>query len=229
MKKDEPAEKTALGVLAITPDMSSVEALRRLRVNALAVHQRSMGRSDELVRILERTVGQVEKTHNRVKLLSTLLFVAGLALLAAAAAAILAGQQELWAVAIGGVGGLAAVAAVFWTGPLEQIESSVGDLVKLEAAFLGYIRLIGEIDSYFQMQYLAIVSSPNGGDQSTLSGAIFQTTNEMKTAMSHALQLIDQYVAQSGEATTELKKELDEATARIRKLEAAAPQAPAGA
>src|SRR5262249_47650755 len=124
VKKDEPAEKTALGVLAITPDMSSVEALRRLRVNALAVHQRSMGRSDELVRILERTVGQVEKTHNRVKLLSTLLFVAGLALLAAAAAAILAGQQELWAVAIGGVGGLAAVAAVFWTGPLEQIESS---------------------------------------------------------------------------------------------------------
>jgi hypothetical protein len=209
--------------------MNHDEALRRLRVNALAVHQRSIGRSDELVRILERTVGQVEKTHDRVKLLSTLLFVAGLALLAAAAAAILAGQQELWAAAIGGVGGLAAVAAVFWTGPLEQIATSVGDLVKLEAAFLGYIRLIGEIDSYFQMQYLAIVSAPESADKSALSGAIFQTTNEMKTAMTHGLGLIDQYVAQSGEATTELKKELDEATARIQKLEASGGQAPASA
>ena len=182
-----------------------------------------------MVRILERTVAQVEKTHNRVKLMSTLLFLAGLALLAAAAAAVLAGQQELWAVAVGGVGGLAALAAVFWSAPLDKIATSISDLVKLEVAFLGYIRVIGEIDSFFQMRYLDILAAPsNDEDKRALTNAILDTKNQMKDMMSHTVQLLDGYLSLPSASISELKRAHEEATRRIQKLEASASQAPPG-
>jgi hypothetical protein len=218
----DQAETTQPGLLTIEPKMSPEEALDRLRVNALAVHQRSMGRSDELVRILERTVQQLEKTHGRVKLMSTLLFVAGLLLVAAGAIAILAGNQDLWAVAIGGAGGLAAVAAVFWTAPLEKISNSVTDLVKLEAAFLGYIRVIGEIDSFFQMQYLDIIREPSAAGKQALTNTILNTTSQMKDIMTHAVELIDEHVSLPSESMSELRREFGAAAERLKRLETAA-------
>jgi hypothetical protein len=210
------------GLLAIEPAMSPDEALQRLRVNALAVHQRSMGRSDELVRILERTVQQLEKTHGRVKLMSTLLFITGLLLVAAGAIAILAGEQDLWTVAVAGAGGLASLAAVFWTAPLDRISSSVTDLVKLEAAFLGYIRVIGEIDSFFQMQYLDIIREPSAAGKEALTNTILNTTSQMTTVMTHTVELIDEHVSLPSESMSELKKEFAEATKRLERLETVA-------
>lgn len=206
-------------LLPLDPTMSQEDMLRNLRMNALLAHQHSVGRGDELVRILQRTIGQMEKSHSRVQNMSITLFVTGLILLAVAVYEIVFGEQgqEIWAALLGGTGGLAALAATFWTAPLDKISASVSDLVKLEAAFLGYIRVIGELDSAFQMQYLDILAGSKVG----LDQVMYDTTKQMKDMMTHTLDLIDKYVADQGYALSELQKQATEIDERLRKLEAA--------
>lgn len=209
-------------LLPLDPDVGTEENLRRLQVNALAVHQRSMGRSDELVQILERTVAQVERTHARVKALSTSLFIAGLIVLAAGVSGVLLGEQEAVSAVLSAIGGFAAFAAVFWTTPLDKVSASISDLVKLETAFLGYVRVIGEIDSFFQMQYLDIVGNRADGRaqlKDSLATAIRDTTQQMKDMMSHTVALIDSHVAGNGEALGKLRAEVDDAARRLSRLE----------
>lgn len=210
-----------VGLLAIESTMSPDEALGRLQINALAVHQRSMGRGDELIRILSETVRQLQRTHARVETISTILFAAGLLSFAVGVGAVVAGRNEVWGTLIGGLGGTAAFAAVFWTGPVERISTSVADLVKLETAFLGYIRVIGEIDSFFQMQYLDIISETgNGAGKTSLAQAIQNTTTQMQNIMSTTVTLIDDHMSLSSDSLAELRKTLDETRERLRKLEA---------
>ena len=206
-------------LLPLDPAMPSDDMLRNLRMNALLAHQRSVGRGDELVRILQRTIEQMERSHSRVQNMSTTLFVAGLILLAIGAYKIVFGGQgqEIWAALLGGTGGVAALAATFWTAPMDRISASVSDLVKLEAAFLGYIRVIGELDSAFQMQYLDILA---GTGQVGLDQVINDTTNQMKNMMTHTLDLIDKYVEGQGDALSELQKQTTEIDKRLKELEA---------
>lgn len=212
-----------MGLLAIESTMSPQEALGRLQVNALAVHQRSMGRGDELVRILAQTIAQLEKSHRRVQTMSTVLFVAGLAVLTAGVVGVLVGRAEILSALIGGLGGSAALVAAFWSAPIERISTSVNDLVKVEAAFLGYIRVIGEIDSFFQMQYLDIITGTgNGTGKGSLAQAIQNTTGQMKDMMSHTVQLIDSHVSAPSDSLSEVKKELALTGERLRRLEASA-------
>jgi hypothetical protein len=210
-------------LLGIEPEMSPDDALRRLQVNALAVHQRSMGRGDELVQILATTVKQLERSHTRIQTMSTILFGVGIVAFATGLVAVLFGHQQVWVTVIGGVGGLMAFAAVFWTGPMDRVAASVTSLVKLEAAFLGYIRWIGEVDSFFQMQYLDIVrgTSQNGDAKTSLAQAITNTTNQMKEAMSHTVTLIDEHVPLPAKSLSALEKQIADMTARVKELEGA--------
>jgi hypothetical protein len=203
--------------LPLEPGMAREELLDRLRMNALLAHQYSVGRGDELVQILKRTIGQMEKTHSRVQNMSTILFGAGLVVLAAGVGLIAFGGrgQEIWAALLGGTGGLASLVATFWTAPSERLSDSISDLVKLEAAFLGYIRVIGEVDSAFQMQYLDILAGQDG----SLNNVINDTTTLMRSITDDTLQLIDRYVAGQGNALNALQKQLEEMKERLATLE----------
>ena len=194
------------------------DPLFKLRTAALEAHQRSVGRGDELVEILKRTIEQMEKSHNRVQNLSTVLFAAGLVMLAVGIYLVVAGRSDWGGAILGGAGGLTALAATFWTAPLEKVSDSICDLVKLEAAFLGYIRVIGELDSAFQMQYLDILA---GKSNLTLDRVINETTSQMKTIMEHTLSSIDKYVVGQGRALSELSKAVAESDRRLKALEGA--------
>lgn len=204
-------------VSPVRPEWSTEEATERLRLNALAAHQQSMGRGDELVHILQRTIGQLERTHNRIQHMSTTLFVVGIAVLLAGVVGVLAGRDDLMTALLGGAGGIGAIAAVFWTAPLDKVSASVNDLVKLEVAFLGYIRVIGEIDSGFQMQYIDIVRSGNGSSgATTLSQAIRDTAAQMKEMISTTVELIDERVSSPA---SDLRTSVDELSNRVDELE----------
>ncbi len=210
--------------------MTAEELVLRLRINTLDAHQLSVGRGDKLVEILERSIGQMESTHGRIQLMSTLLFAMGLLLVAAAGYQIIfGGVRDLWTALIGAGGGVATLAATFWTAPLEKMSRSVSDLVKLEAAFLGYIRVIGEIDSAFQMQYLDTLS---GEGKLSLEMLCKTTTERMKEMMEKTLALIDTYVGGPGKALQELTESvagLEKQLAALEaRLEASAPKPASG-
>jgi hypothetical protein len=206
-------------LLPLSADMDPAEAIKRLQVNALASHQNSMGTGDQLVRLLQRTIEQVERTHSRIQLLNTMLFAAGLVVLGVALYGTLSGDGKLWSAILGTAGALAAFGAVFWTTPLDKVSSSVTDLVRLETAFLGYIRVIGEIDSFFQMQYLDILGGAhNGNSKETLANAIDDTATKMKEMMTHAIGLINGPA--SDKAVAELQKQLHACEQRLGALEA---------
>lgn len=196
------------------------DMLFKLRTNALEAHQQSVGRGDELVEILRRTIAQMEKSHGRVQTMSTTLFGAGLVMLAVGVYMMLAGKgNDFWGGALlGSTGGLASLAATFWTAPLEKVSDSICDLVKLEAAFLGYIRVIGEIDSAFQMQYLDILAGKQGVN---LANVMVDTTKHMKEIMEVTLSSIDMYVVGQGRALSGLIKTAGEMEKRVKALEEA--------
>lgn len=211
------AERLA-GELPLDPSLSPDVLLERLRMNALMAHQHAVGRGDALVEILRRTIAQMEKTHNRIQNMSTALFIAGLVMIAAGVAGVLFGGQggEVWAALLGGAGGVTAVVATFYTTPVEKISDSITDLVKLETAFLGYIRVIGELDSAFQMQYLDILA---GSRQLSLDNVVNDTTTQMKEIMSHTMELIDKYLSGDNKAMEELKAQAEDMEKRLKSLE----------
>jgi hypothetical protein len=216
--KVKPDDVGAPGLLPITPELAPDELMRRLKINALAAHQRSMGHGDELVQILQRTVAQIERTHARVQRLSVVLFVTGIGVLVAGVVAVLTGKHDLWPALLGTTGGIAAFAAVFWTTPLDKVSASVNDLVKLETAFLGYIRVIGEIDSFFQMQYLDIIATGNGNARATLPQTIRDTTTQMREMMMTTVKLIDEHMSLPSTSITTYLKRLDDLDRRVTEL-----------
>jgi hypothetical protein len=191
--------------------------LENLRMNALLAHQQSVGRGDELVDLLRRTVAQVEKTHNRIQNMSTILFIAGLIMLGVGTYQIAFGGQgnELWSALLGGTGGVVTLAATFWTAPLDKISDSISDLVKLQAAFLGYIRVIGELDSAFQMQYLDILS---GSKKISLDQVVMDTTGQVKEIMETTMSLIDKYVISENQEIAEIKKEMNAIQEKLKTI-----------
>jgi hypothetical protein len=204
-------------LLPLDPTLPTKALLETLRMNALLAHQTSVGRGDELVQILKNTIGQMESTHRRVQYMSMILFGAGLVMLAFGVVFVFRGQAA-WGSLIGATGGFASLAATFWTAPMEKMSASVRDLVKLEAAFLGYIRVIGELDSAFQMQYLDILA---GSDKLTLDQVMSETTQQMKEMMEHTLKLISSYVDDPIGGSSNRKKDLEEMEKRLKTLESA--------
>ena len=204
--------------LPLDPKLPRETLLQNLRMNALLAHQHSVGRGDELVELLHRTVAQVEKTHNRIQNMSTILFGAGLIMLAVGVYQIAFGGKgsELWSALLGGAGGVVTLVATFWTAPLDKISDSISDLVKLQTAFLGYIRVIGELDSAFQMQYLDILS---GSRKISLDQVVNDTTSQVKDVMETTMALIDKYVAGENQAITDLKKEMATVQEKLKTLE----------
>lgn len=224
-KKDQSRAESQF--LPLTPDMTPEQMLMTLRVNALKSHQVSMGRGDELVEILKRAVEQVERTHGRIQNLSTVLFVTGLAVLGFGLYQFGWGGEggEVWGgLGLGAGGGIAALAATFWTAPLEKMSESVSDLVKLEAAFLGYIRVIGELDSAFQMQYLQTLDKDvlgKGAGGIPLDQVMVTTSAQVKDMMRHTLESIDAFVAGPGSTMKALKAKAADFEEKLKKLEQA--------
>jgi hypothetical protein len=219
MSKKLLSEQMPSHLLPLDPEMPPEDLLRTLRMNALLAHQTSVGRGDELVQILKNTIGQMESTHRRVQNMSIILFASGLVMLAVGVYFVFQGK-EVWGMLMGGSGGIASLAATFWTAPLDKMSASICDLVKLEAAFLGYIRVIGELDSAFQMQYLNILS---GSSNISLDQVMNDTTQQMKDMMQHTLTLIDSYVAGQSPTLSKLKQESEEMNKRLKSLESVNP------
>lgn len=191
-------------LLPLDVGMPREQLMQNLRMNALLSHQRSVGHGDDIIEILKNAISQMETTHRRVQNMNMILFGVGLVMLGFGIVFVFRGQ-EAWGTLISGTGGIASLAATFWTAPLEKMSRSVRDLVQLEAAFLGYIRVIGEVDSSFQMRYLDIL---NGGEQD-LETVTHDTVEKMKDIMTHTLVLIETIGNQS-RSSQELKKRIDD-------------------
>ena len=208
-------DKLPSHLLPLNLNMAPSELLQTLRMNALLAHQTSIGRGDELVQILKNTIGQMEGTHRRVQIMSMILFATGIIMLGIGVFFAFKGK-EVWGILMGGTGGVASLLATFWTAPVDKMANSIADLVKLEAAFLGYIRIIGELDSAFQMQYLDILA---GSNNISLDQVMNDTTQQMKDVMKHTLSLIDCYVVRPGETLTKLREDVDEINSRLKTVE----------
>ena len=204
------------------PEMSLEDIKLRLRANALQAHQVAVGRGDKLVQLLERAVHKMEQTQNRLLILNTVFFAFGLIALGAGIyMALLGGAgKQAWGVLLGGVGGLASAVSIFYTAPLDKIAQSIKDLIQLETAFLGYIRMIGEVDSAFQWQYIELMDTRQVGALSDVTRDTVQAVQEM---MSHTMELVDRYTGGEAGALDELRGQLkairQELEARIKALE----------
>jgi hypothetical protein len=222
--KRSASEPEASGYLPLDPELAPEELIKRLQINALKAHQVSVGRGDQLVQILERTIHQLERTHNRIQAMSLALFLVGIALLGFAVyESVFADQaSDVSSAVLGGVGVLSAFVATFWTAPVEKISDSVSDLVKLETAFLGYIRLIGEVDSAFQMQYLDLLA--HGAKSNIRLDQLTQdTTRFVSDAMKETIELVHKYTAENGHALGALDDQMTGIEERVTTLEAKSP------
>jgi hypothetical protein len=189
----EPMDGTA-DLVALTPTMTLQDRLTALRQNALVAHQHAVGRGDKLVEILERAIRQMERTHSRVQWMSMVLFGLGVLLIVSAAGQVVLGGEALWGALMGAVGCVASLTAVFWTAPIDKMSASIADLVKLETAFLGYIRVIGEVDSAFQMQYLDLLDESRSANKPSLDAILNDTKEHVRDMMTHTLEMIDKHV-----------------------------------
>jgi hypothetical protein len=190
---------------ADVPKVDDLGAIDGLRAAAIRSHQQAVGAGDELVRLLERTVKQLEAATRRVHYMSTALFVVGLLVFLAGVIQLALGNvHTVWSAVISTAGGLAAFAAVFWTAPLNRVTAATTTLVKLETVFLGYIRAIGELYSAFQMQYLDALAesveerySASRDDQPPLPHSkvrAMETVDGVEAMMAASLRLISKYV-----------------------------------
>ena len=209
-------------LVSLRDNMSQQELFVALRVNALKSHQLSVGRGDMLVALLERTVRRIESTHIRIQTLSTIFFAFGLLVIAFAAYLAVNGDVggEVWG-SMFGVGGITSAASIFYTGPLNRIARSVKNLVQLQTAFLGYIRVIGEIDSAFQWRYIERMEGKTLDDISLIEQS---ATDRMQVIMDTTMKLIDQYASEDSSSEMEkLSKNLEQAKqdldTRLKKLE----------
>jgi hypothetical protein len=226
MKNDETGtSKTKREYLPDGADLPKEELLYRKRINALIDHQNSVAEGDILVSILKNTIAQVEKAHTRIKWMSTALFVTGIVVLLVGIFYLVFGKagQEVWSAILSGVGGFTTLAATFWTAPLDRINQSIEDLVSLETAFLGYIRIIGEADVAFQRQYLDTLSEnpPTGSDGKpvqihTISN---NTLGQVSTAMTKTMELISKYLGKDVKTISELNTLISDIQDRLKKLE----------
>ena len=199
------------------PDLDQL--IKGLQAKAISAHQDSVGRGNQLVKLLLDAVTQLKGTHSRIQNMSAAFFILGIVIMGLGVFMALFGSagKEVWGTILGAGGGLGAAVTMFYTGPLTKISNSVTNLIKLETAFLGYIRVVGEVDSAFQWQYLERLSGSQNVNIATIADA---TTRQMKEMMTHTMSLIDQYVAEETPSMTDLKRKLDEASAEIAALKA---------
>ena len=196
------------------------DQIKMLQKEAIASHQKSVGQGDALVKLLQDAVNQMKSSQGRIRDMSTVFFVFGLIVMGVGVYMALFERQgkEAWGAILGAAGGLASAVTMFYTGPLTKISNAVTNLIKLETAFLGYIRVVGEIDSAFQWQYLERLAGRTVIDISMVSQA---TTSSMKDIMSHTIQLIDQHVADETPSVMDLKMKVKEMGDRIDELKKA--------
>ena len=200
-------------------EKSNAEIVNELQARAIYAHQESVGRGDQLVKLLEDAINQMKMSNNRIIWLSTIFFVFGLFVLGLGVYMTFFDDsgKEAWGAIFGVSGGLAAAASIFYSGPITKISNSITNLIKLETAFLGYIRVVGEVDSAFQWQYIEKLGNP---DKTTeLETISTSTTNRMKDIMSETMKLIDEHVADETPSIKDLRKQLDEMKNQLEVIE----------
>lgn len=87
---------------------------------------------------------------------------------------------------VGAVGSLAVLLALFYRNPLENIGTSVTNLVKVNVVFLGYIRQINQIDATFKQLFL----TPSGFTTKEMK----ETVDEIEEAVTKTLQKVQEYL-----------------------------------
>ena len=210
-------EYTEGGLLPLRHDMTTSERINVLQSNALTLHQNSVGRGDVLVRLLEHTVRQMEFTQKRLQVLNTVFFYFGLAVLGIGILVALFSDAKgaVWG-SILGAGGLTSAVSLFITAPMNKIAESVRDLVQLETAFLGYIRVLGEIDSAFQWQYIEKMRKTGGP---SINAITQDTCESMQSIMDKTMALIDQYISKRARSgVKDIHKKLEEMEKNINDL-----------
>lgn len=220
MTESQPRSSSQTGSKSIT------DILLDLRKDAIETHRKSVGEGDELVGFLKGTIRRIESTQKRIILLNTVFFFFGLAVIGSAiyVALFTKAGGEVWG-SMMGVGGLTSLLSMFYTAPLDKITRSVRDLIQLETAFLGYIRVVGAADSAFQWQYIEKM----GGQASfNIADVAEATRGSIKDMMECTMALVDQYtsidspskIKELSEKLVEIKKEVD---SRLKKLERTQP------
>lgn len=78
-------------------------------------------------------------------------------------------------------GGLVTLLASFYRNPLENVRSSIAELLKVNVVFLGYVRQINQIDATFKHQFLG--NSQFGVER------MKATVQQIQTAMKDSLEI----------------------------------------
>ena len=209
-------------LITLKSDMTDEERINALQSNALILHQNSVGQGEILIDLLKRTITKVEDTQKRIQFLNTAFFFFGLAVLALGIIVSLFGDSggAVWGSMLG-VGSLTSAVSLFVTTPMKRISKSIKDLIQLETAFLDYIRVVGEIDTGFQWQYIENMAGKEGTDIEIL---INETHKSMQKIISNTMALINKYSSDSEYINVQeirskfeqLKRDLN---ARLRALE----------
>lgn len=134
------------------------------------------------------------------------------------------GGKEASGAFLGAGGGLASLVTIFYTGPLTRIAASITNLIKLETAFLGYIRVVGEVDSAFQWQYMERIESANQ-DGTDIALMAANTAAQITSMMESTMRLIDQYVADETPSVADLRLRVEALNKSVEALKLSLPVA----
>ena len=200
------------------------ERIREFKLAGLETHRESIGAGNELVKLLEDAVNQMKSSHARIQNMSTAFFIFGLLVMGLGVYMALFGGKEASGAFLGVGGGLASLVTIFYTGPLTRIAASITNLIKLETAFLGYIRVVGEVDSAFQWQYMERIDSA-GQENAGIALMAANTAAQISAMMESTMKLIDQYVADETPSVADLRLKVEALTKSVEELKLSLPAA----
>ena len=114
------------------------------------------------LKILERTIKQVERTYKVNTIMSVTVFVVGIIVIIFGALLVLTGTSDVTQLFGGAsvVSGIATTLYSFSKGPISSVQNAVADLTQIESAFLYNVRSTGLASFAFLREFLK-EKSPN--------------------------------------------------------------------
>lgn len=113
----------------------------------LFMMERARQLQTDTLELFTDTLTRAKTTFSRVTLMNQVLFAIGAAVFVAAAVYGLVSKEEI-SIAFGGLGGIAAFAAVFLKNPIDRTQAAFSNLVQGEAAFMNFYEQITIWDGY---------------------------------------------------------------------------------
>lgn len=213
MKQEKTDEKATF--YHLEEGMTNEEIRNRLRNNAILAHQFSVGEGNKLIQFLERAIKHMETTHKWLQYMNAMLFLIGIVVIIAGLVKAFVGSNAYIGLILSGGGGTISLITILINAPLKRISSGITNLIQLETAFLGFIRVIGEVDSAFQMRFIESIYGESG---SRLDVHIADTKKYMLEIVSTTMELIDKYL-HSRELKEKTLEKIEAINQRMLKLE----------